>query len=203
MQTSLFSLIYGKLWTALNCYPLLQCLYRWRTLRLDIAAFSQSSLLPLKCTEEYAKYPYALCNTASWTGIKWAATWQNQQSKCAPSEDSDQPGHQPSLIRVFAVRMKKAWVLSYPLSAQQRLWSDWADAQAELSSLGAQPFCWFWHEAAQIWDELDFRDRTIHIGATRPWAQKNNSYRLIIGKMLSNLHLTRTGIKYRTARSDC
>ena len=34
---------------------------------------------------------------------------------------------------VFAVRMKKAWVLSYPLSAQQRLWSDWADAQADLS----------------------------------------------------------------------
>ena len=27
---------------------------------------------------------------------------------CAPSEDSDQPGHPPSLIRVFAVRMKKA-----------------------------------------------------------------------------------------------
>ena len=26
----------------------------------------------------------------------------------APSEDSDQPGHQPSLIRVFAVRLKKA-----------------------------------------------------------------------------------------------
>ena len=52
---------------------------------------------------------------------------------CAPSEDSDQPGHSPSLIRVFAVRMKKAWVLSYPLSAQRRLWSDWADAQADLS----------------------------------------------------------------------
>ena len=25
---------------------------------------------------------------------------------CAPSEDSDQPGHPPSLIRVFAVRSK-------------------------------------------------------------------------------------------------
>ena len=49
------------------------------------------------------------------------------------SEDSDQPGHPPSLIRVFAVRTKKAWVLSYPLSAQRRLWSDWADAQAYLS----------------------------------------------------------------------
>ena len=65
---------------------------------------------------------------------KGAATWQNQQSDCAPSEDSDQPGHPPSLIiRVFAVCMKKAWVLSYTWSPQRRLWSDWADAQADLS----------------------------------------------------------------------
>ena len=35
-------------------------------------------------------------------------------------------------IRVFAVRMKKAWVLSYPLRAQRRLRSDRADAQADL-----------------------------------------------------------------------
>ena len=28
----------------------------------------------------------------------WATTWQNQQSACAPSEDSDQPEHPPSLI---------------------------------------------------------------------------------------------------------
>ena len=47
---------------------------------------------------------------------------------CVPSEDSDQPGHSPSLIRVFAVQ-----VLSYPLSAHQRHWSYWADAQADLS----------------------------------------------------------------------
>ena len=46
----------------------------------------------------------------------WATTWQNQQSECAPSKDSDQSGHSPSLIRVFAVCMKKAGVLSYPLS---------------------------------------------------------------------------------------
>ena len=25
--------------------------------------------------------------------IKWAASWQNQQNDCAPSEDSDQPGY--------------------------------------------------------------------------------------------------------------
>ena len=51
---------------------------------------------------------------------------------CAPNEDSHQPGHPPSPNRVLAVRIKKAWVLSYPLSAQQRLWSDRADAQADL-----------------------------------------------------------------------
>ena len=49
---------------------------------------------------------------------KWATTWQNQQNECAPSEDSDQPVHPPSLIRVFAVCMKKPWVLSYPLSSE-------------------------------------------------------------------------------------
>ena len=46
---------------------------------------------------------------------------------------TDQPGHPPSPISVFAVRMKKPWVLSYPLSAQRRLLSDWADVQADLS----------------------------------------------------------------------
>ena len=38
---------------------------------------------------------------------------------------------------VFAVCMKKAWVLSYPLNALRRLWSDWAYAQADLSLLWA------------------------------------------------------------------
>ena len=63
---------------------------------------------------------------------------KTNEMACAPSEDSDQPGHPPSLIRVFADGMKKAWVLSYQLSAQWRLirlggcpgWSE--------SSLGAQ-----------------------------------------------------------------
>ena len=40
---------------------------------------------------------------------KWRAT----------SKDSDQPEHLPSLIRVFAVRVKKPWALSYPLSASK------------------------------------------------------------------------------------
>ena len=32
---------------------------------------------------------------------------------------TDQPGHLPSLIRVFAVRMKKPWILSHPKGSDQ------------------------------------------------------------------------------------
>ena len=33
-----------------------------------------------------------LCTTEMFDLIIWAATWQNQQNECAPSEDSDQTG---------------------------------------------------------------------------------------------------------------
>ena len=49
---------------------------------------------------------------------------KTKKMACVPSEDSDQPGHPPSLIRASAVRMKKAWLPSYTLSARRRLWSD-------------------------------------------------------------------------------
>ena len=37
------------------------------------------------------------------------------------------------VLRCLFVRMKKHYVLSYPLSTQRKLWSDWADAQADPS----------------------------------------------------------------------
>ena len=70
--------------------------------------------------------------------LTWVAAWQNQQNDW-PAQlrlRSACPGHPPSLIRVFAVHMKNPWVISFPLSAQRRQWSDWADAQAYLS------LCW-------------------------------------------------------------
>ena len=70
----------------------------------------------------------------SWMGyIIWAATWQNHQNGCAPSEDSVQPGHPPSLIRVFTVRLMGSWGPKLSSCGQRRLWSDWADAQTDLS----------------------------------------------------------------------
>ena len=90
---------------------------------------------------------------------RWAATWQNQQSDCVPSEDSDLP----SLIRVFAVCMKKAWINSYPLSGQPRLirlggCSGWSE-----SSLGAHSLCWFCRVAAQMYIQLWSRQTTLQI----------------------------------------
>ena len=47
--------------------------------------------------------------------------------------------------------MKKPWVLNYPLSAQRRLWSDWADGQADLSLRWAhRTFCLFCHAQVQL-----------------------------------------------------
>ena len=65
---------------------------------------------------------------------------KNNKMACAPSEDSDQPGNPPNLIRVFPVCMKKPWLLSYPLSAQADLSFRWAH----------MPLCCFCPEVAKI-----------------------------------------------------
>ena len=98
---------------------------------------------------------------------KWAASWQNQQNGLCAQRILRSAWASTSLIRVFAVRMKKAWVLSYPLSAQQRLGSDWANAQADLSLRWAHmPFCWFCHEAAQMANTVDPDQTAPRSGST-------------------------------------
>ena len=87
---------------------------------------------------------------------KWATAWQKQKNLCPQWRlRSAWASDQISLIRGFAVHMKKHWVFIYPLSAHQRLWSNWADAQADLSLHWAHmSFCWFCHVAAQIIRDL-------------------------------------------------
>ena len=91
---------------------------------------------------------------------------------CAHSENSDQPGHPPSLISVFAVRNKKHWILGYPLSALRRLWSDRPDAQTDLSLRWAhRSFCWFCHEAAHFCRKKNRSSRSRQNGVN-PSAKK-------------------------------
>ena len=59
----------------------------------------------------------------------WAASWQNQQNDCAPSEDSDQSGHLPSMIRVLTVHSMGSYRPKLSSCGQRRLWSDWVNAQ--------------------------------------------------------------------------
>ena len=93
--------------------------------------------------EPQEKTQISLCICAIW----WACKWQNQHndlctkqrlSSAWASTQSDQ-------------NLRCHWVLSYTLSALRRLWSDWADAQADLSLCWAHmSFCRFSHTAALI-----------------------------------------------------
>ena len=56
-----------------------------------------------QCTFTLSMHRYRNNRLPVLSQIIWAMTWQNQQNGCAPSEDSDQPGHPPSRITVFAV----------------------------------------------------------------------------------------------------
>ena len=58
-----------------------------------------------------------------------------------PSENSGEPGHLLSLIRVFIFRLKKPWVFSYPLSTQADLSLRWTHVS----------FCWFCHAVAFVY----------------------------------------------------
>ena len=73
-----------------------------------------------------------------------SASWQNQKNDCVLIEDSDQPGHPPSLIRDIAVRSMGR----YPSC----LHADREDPdQTDLSLRWVhRSFCWFCHEAAQF-----------------------------------------------------
>ena len=89
----------------------------------------------------------------SCSGVYLIEPLHDKTSKMAyvPSEDSDQLGHLPSLIRVFVVRMKKHRVLSYPLNAQWRLvrlheCADWSE-----SSLGSPVFVFVLSCAGSVW----------------------------------------------------
>ena len=102
---------------------------------------------------------------------------------CAPSKDSDQPGHPPSLISVFAVRFMGSLGPSASSCGQQRLWSDWANAQADLSLRWAhRSFCCFCLASAYLRIEETFIQRnqkTFTEWNRRQW-NRSSGYLIII-----------------------
>ena len=89
------------------------------------------------------------------------------------------------------------WVAKDPsfLHADSEDWSDWANAQADLSLHWVhKPFCWFCHEVAQLWNFDDAVPSTGHIN------KSNKRNRPPSGKFLlirNNAEIIETQRSYR------
>ena len=77
---------------------------------------------------------------------------------------------------VMAVRSMGSWGPKVSWCGQRRLWSDWADAQADLSLPWAHmSFWWFCHAAAHIWLKFCLANRIdpgqmLQSGSVAPWS---------------------------------
>ena len=89
----------------------------------------------------------------------WATPWQNQQNGvCAQGTLTSAQSDQSSLCA--------QWVAKDPgfLHADSEDWSDWVDAQADLSLCWVHmPFCWLWHEVAHILNYAEAGTTTMYI----------------------------------------
>ena len=123
---------------------------------LRIRAVWSSSLIIAAQTEQCIQFLYPKFQASSYNskqskpvrvfpGRKTRRQVFSLRSSDDKSAQSDQSLHCPPEDRI----------LSYSLSAQRRLWSDWASAQADLSLPWAQmPIRWFCHDAAEIYTIL-------------------------------------------------
>ena len=62
----------------------------------------------------------------------WAASWQKQQNGMCTQQRVRSAWASAAWPESSLSAWKKKSILSYPLSAQRILWSDWVDAQADL-----------------------------------------------------------------------
>ena len=87
-------------------------------------------------------FKYKLC--------KWVTSWQNPQNDVCPAKTKISLGIRP----VWSESSLSAWWKLGPLATHwvhSEDWSDWGDAQADLSLHWAHmPFCCFCHEVAQM-----------------------------------------------------
>ena len=111
-----------------KAYFLFRHLYRQHVPKFVIIWKGNKSEASLRVKYEYQKIYHLL--------ISQYEPWHDKTNKMSVRPAKTQislggcPGWSESSL---GAQSQKAWALSYPLSAQRRLWSDWADAQADLS----------------------------------------------------------------------
>ena len=112
---------------------------------------SQSSHAIIIATPTLYPNAYACSPISDQFIWKWATSWHNQQTDLCAQRILRSARHQPTLTRAFAVRFMGSSGPKLPSCGQRRHWSDWADAQADLSIHWAHmSVCWFCHEVAHI-----------------------------------------------------
>ena len=89
--------------------------------------------------------------TKVWTLLRFELPHEKTNKMTqAPSEDSDQPGHPPSLISLRCPQEESLGLeLPSERTAKTLIWLGGYQGWSE-SSLGAQSFCWFCYEAAHF-----------------------------------------------------
>ena len=114
-----------------------------------------------KCITELGMFLSLPCLSEN---LRWVTSWQNQQNgmydqRRLRSAWASTQSHQSLLCAQWVAKDTSF------LHADSEDWSDWANAQADLSLRWSyMPFCWFCHEVAH----LKFSDRQIWANSADP-----------------------------------
>ena len=94
---------------------------------------------------------HCMQTTAFHDKINWAVRCDFQQCGILTCVDSDQPGYPPFKLRDSKLSSVSSWTVIEYSRDKQRLWSDCAYAQADLSLCWSHiPHCWKSHALAQF-----------------------------------------------------
>ena len=109
---------------------------------------------------------------------KWASSWQNQQNGMCAQRRQISLGIRP-VWSVFTVRSVGSWGPNVSSCGQLRLWSDWADARADLS------LCWVHsHFVGFVMRQL----KCFLMIQTQQWNRQRGLLKIIRGQFSIVLH---------------
>ena len=124
----------SKMFCSLNDFPFHNMLY-------DVFIIHKQQFISSMFWAFRIGYQYWITRTCKHCAGKiaiWATAWQINEMTCAPSEDSDQPGHPSNLIRIFTVHFMDSQGPKASSCGQRRLIRLGGCACWSESSLGAQ-----------------------------------------------------------------
>ena len=129
----------------------------------------RSLFSPFAGHTSWKSYMYSTLNSLEWETKH--STYEPRHDKTSkvtvrPAKTQISQGFHPVWSESSLSAWRKLWVFSYPLSAQWRLWWDWADAQADLSLRWAHS-----HFVGFVMSRLIFQKSKIIIINVSAWCE--------------------------------